>query len=90
MLVYNYLIYPLETFYRFVYLLLADWLGNYGTAVIALSLFNFLILYPFTKKAQEIQQEESHLQGILQKQIRDIKDRFSGAEQFEKIQRLYL
>ncbi len=89
MLVYNYLIYPLETFYRFVYLLLADWLGNHGTAVIALSLFNFLILYPFTKKAQEIQQEEAHLQGILQKQIRDIKDRFSGAEQFEKIQRLY-
>ena len=89
MLVYNYLIYPLETFYRFVYLLLADWLGNHGTAVIALSLFNFLILYPFTKKAQEIQQEESHLQGILQKQIRDIKDSFSGAEQFEKIQRLY-
>ena len=89
MILYNYVIFPIETFYRSIYLLLADWLGNYGLAVVALSLLNFLILYPFTKKAQEVQQEEVQLQGILQKQIEEIKHNYSGAEQFEKIQRLY-
>ena len=89
MLLYDYIIYPIEMFYRIMYLLLADWLGNYGFAVIILSLLNFLILYPFTKIAHELQQEEIHLQGILEKQILEIKERYSGAEQFEKIKRLY-
>ena len=89
MFFYNYIIHPIEVFYRFAYLLLADWLGNYGIAVIALSLLNFALLYPFTRKAHQMQQEELHLQEILQLQLKEIKNNYSGAEQFEKIQRLY-
>ena len=89
MFLYNYIIHPIEFFYKFIYLLLADWFGNYGIAVIALSLLSFVLLYPFSRKAHQLQQEEQHLQEILQGQIQSIKSTFSGAEQFEKIQRLY-
>ena len=89
MILYNYIIHPIENFYRIIYLLFADWFGNYGIAVIALSLLNFILLYPFTRRANQIQQEELHLQKILQEQLGAIKEKYSGAEQFEKMQRLY-
>ena len=89
MFLYNYIIHPIEIFYKVIYLLLAEWLGSYGIAVIALSFLSFVLLYPFTRKANQIQQEELHLQKILQEQIKDIKANYSGAEQFDKIQRLY-
>ena len=69
--------------------MLAEWLGGYGIAIIALSFLSFVLLYPFTRKAYQIQQEELHLQKILQEQIKEIKANYSGAEQFDKIQRLY-
>ena len=69
--------------------MLAEWLGSYGIAIIALSFLSFVLLYPFTRKAYQIQQEELYLQKILQEQIKDIKANYSGAEQFDKIQRLY-
>ncbi len=89
MFLHSYIIHPIEAFYGNIYLCLAGWSGNYGVAVIALSLFNFALLYPFTRKAHQVQQEELHLQMILQEQIKDIKDKYSGKEQFETIQRLY-
>lgn len=69
--------------------MLAEWLGGYGIAIIALSFLSFVLLYPFTRKAYQKQQEELHLQKILQEQIKNIKANYSGAEQFDKIQRLY-
>lgn len=69
--------------------MLAEWLGSYGIAIIALSFLSFVLLYPFTRKAYQIQQEELYLQKILQEQIKDIKANYYGAEQFDKIQRLY-
>jgi len=89
MFLYNYIIHPIEIFYKVIYLMLAEWLGSYGIAIIALSFLSFVLLYPFTRKAYQIQQEELYLQKILQEQIKDIKANYSGAEQFDKIQRLY-
>lgn len=89
MFLYNYIIHPIEIFYKVICLMLADWLGGYGIAIIALSFLSFVLLYPFTRKAYQIQQEELYLQKILQEQIKDIKANYSGAEQFDKIQRLY-
>jgi len=89
MFLYNYIIHPIEVFYKVIYLMLAEWLGGYGIAIIALSFLSFVLLYPFTRKAYQIQQEELHLQKILQEQIKNIKANYFGAEQFDKIQRLY-
>ena len=58
MFLYNYIIHPIEIFYKVIYLMLAEWLGGYGIAIIALSFLSFVLLYPFTRKAYQIQQEE--------------------------------
>ena len=81
--------YPLEQLYKFLYLSVYDITGDYGIALILLSLFIYIILFPFNQKAQQIQNAEREVQSIIAPQIEEIKRRFHGKEQYEKIQRLY-
>lgn len=81
--------YPLEQLYKFLYLSVYDITGNYGIALILLSLFIYIILFPFNQKAQQIQNAEREVQSIIAPQIEEIKRRLHGKEQYEKIQRLY-
>ena len=81
--------YPLEQLYKFLYLSVYDITGDYGIALILLSLFIYIILFPFNQKAQQIQNVEREVQSIIAPQIEEIKRQFHGKEQYEKIQRLY-
>ena len=81
--------YPLEQIYKFLYLATYDITGNYGIALILLSLFIYIVLFPFNQKAQQIQNEEREVQSIIAPQIAEIKKQSHGKEQYEKIQRLY-
>ena len=81
--------YPLEQLYKFLYLSVYDITGDYGIALILLSLFIYIILFPFNQKAQQIQNAEREVQSIIAPQIEEIKRQFHGKEQYEKIQRLY-
>lgn len=83
------LFYPLEQIYKFLYLATYDITGNYGIALILLSLFIYIVLFPFNQKAQQIQNEEREVQSIIAPQIAEIKKQSHGKEQYEKIQRLY-
>lgn len=80
---------PLEQLYKFLYLSVYDITGDYGIALILLSLFIYIILFPFNQKAQQIQNAEREVQSIIAPQIEEIKRQFHGKEQYEKIQRLY-
>lgn len=80
---------PLEKIYKALYLLAYDITGNYGIALILLSFFTFVVLYPFNKKAQQIQNKEHKIQAILSPQIELLKKQYKGQEQYEKLQRLY-
>lgn len=81
--------YPLEQLYKFLYLSVYDITGDYGISLILLSLFIYIILFPFNQKAQQIQNAEREVQSIIAPQIEEIKRQFHGKEQYEKIQRLY-
>lgn len=81
--------YPLEQLYKFLYLSVYDITGDYGISLILLSLFIYIILFPFNQKAQQIQNAEREVQSIIAPQIEEIKRKFHGKEQYEKIQRLY-
>ena len=83
------LIDPLIRIYKALYLFAYDITGDYGLALILLSFFTFVVLYPFNKKAQEIQNREHKIQSILSSQIDDIKKQYSGREQYEQLQWLY-
>ena len=69
---------PLIKVYKALYLFAYDITGNFGLALVLLSFFTFVVLYPFNKKAQEIQNKEHKIQSILSPQIDDIKKQYSG------------
>ena len=80
---------PLIKIYKALYLFAYDITGNYGISLVLLSLFTFIVLYPFTKKAQHIQNKEHRIQSVLGPQIESIKKHYSGREQYEQLQWLY-
>lgn len=80
---------PLIRIYKVLYLFAYEITCNYGISLILLSLFTFIILYPFNKKAQQIQNKEHKIQAILSPQIDAIKKNYSGREQYEQLQWLY-
>lgn len=75
--------------YKALYLLSYDITGNYGSALILLSFFTFAVLYPFNKKAQQLQQKEHKIQDVLKPQIYAIKKQYNGREQYINLQWLY-
>ena len=80
---------PLIKVYKTLYLFAYDITGNFGLALVLLSFFTFVVLYPFNKKAQQIQNKEHKIQTVLAPQIEKIKKRYSGREQYENLQWLY-
>lgn len=80
---------PLIKVYKTLYLFAYDITGNFGLALVLLSFFTFVVLYPFNKKAQEIQNKEHKIQSVLSPQIDEIKKQYSGREQYEQLQWLY-
>ena len=80
---------PLIKIYKALYLLAYDITGNYGISLILLSFFTFVVLYPFNKKAQQIQNKEHKIQAVLAPQIEELKKRYKGQEQYENLQWLY-
>ena len=76
-------------FYKAIYLFAYDNTGNYGLALVLLSLFTFIVLYPFNKKAKLVQNKEYKIQSILVPQINAIKKQYCGHEQYEQLQWLY-
>ena len=80
---------PLIKIYKALYLLAYDITGNYGISLILLSFFTFVVLYPFNKKAQQVQNKEHKIQAVLAPQIEELKKRYKGQEQYENLQWLY-
>ncbi len=83
------IIYPLEQFYKVLFLGIYDATEDYGISLILLSFFIYILLFPLNKKAQHIQNIEREVQSIIAPQISKIKKFYTGKEQYEKIQRLY-
>ena len=88
-MLYQYTIYPIECVYKILYLFFAEALDHYGLALIVLSLMTSFIIHPFMKWAAKLQKEEKHLQDVMKPQLDIIKEESKGAEQYERIQRMY-
>ena len=88
-MLYQYTIYPLECVYKILYLFLADMLGHYGFALIALSMLVSVIIYPFMQWTERLQKKEKRLQDVIKPQMDAIKKESKGEEQYQRIQRLY-
>lgn len=80
---------PIIMVYKVLYLFAYDITSNYGSALVLLSLFIFIVLFPFNSKMRQIQNEEREVQSVLLPQLEIIKKQYHGKEQYEKIKRLY-
>ena len=88
-MLYNIFIQPLVIILRAIYLGINYFAGNLGISLMILSVVMNILLRPFTLWASRIQDDEREIQNILTPQINIIKQNFHGAEQYEKLRRLY-
>ena len=62
---------------------------NWGISIIILSILVRVVIHPIAKKSIQSQQEFAKLQEIMQPQIKEIKKKFKGGEQSERILNIY-
>lgn len=88
-MLYQFTIYPIECLYKVVYLVLSDVIGNYGTALIFLSLFATFLLRPINSWGARLAAKEKKIQTIMQPQLDRISSESDGAERHARTKRLY-
>ncbi len=62
---------------------------NWGLSIILLSILVRIVIHPIAKKSLKSQMEFAKLQEIIQPQIKEIKKKFKGGEQSERILNIY-
>ena len=88
-MLYQLLIEPLTLILETVYGAALNWMGNYGAAIIPLSLaVNFLLL-PFYKRADALQMEERDAQERMKAGLAHIRATFRGDERYMMMQAHY-
>lgn len=88
-MLYQFTIYPIECLYKVVYLVLSDVIGNYGTALIFLSIVATFLLRPIHSWGNRLAAQEKKIQTIMQPQLEQIRSESSGAEGHARTKRLY-
>ena len=88
-MIYRFTVYPIECVYKVLYLALSEALGNYGFALVFLSVVTYILMRPLMTWAEKFQADEKNIQAVLAPQLAAIKENFSGVERHKKIQRLY-
>ena len=80
---------PLTQIFQFVYLIFHKLTAHYGISIILLSVFSSVLLVPLNRKIRETVQKEKRIEEILKPQIKDIRDKYKGADRNLAIKRLY-
>ena len=62
---------------------------NWGISIIILAILVRIVIHPIVKKATKSQQEFLKLQDVIQPQIKEIKQKFTGGEQSQRILNIY-
>lgn len=73
----------------FVLYWINDFVFNWGISIILLSILVRIVIHPIAKKSLQSQKDFSKIQKIIQPQIREIKKKFKGGEQSERILNIY-
>lgn len=80
---------PLELLFRGLFEIIQVFVKNLGLALLTLSFVTVGLMVPLEKCVRPLVQREKLIEGILEPQIRCIKERFVGAEQHAALKRLY-
>ncbi len=82
-------IYPLQLFYKYVYLACVRVTGSYGIGLLGLSLCCAIAFVPLGRMALNAKKREDFLQDLMKPQLDRIKAESSGAARQERIAKLY-
>lgn len=83
------IIYPLQLFFELVFSVAYKGTGNYGYAIIWLSLIINIVVLPLYLRADKIQKEQRVIEGKLNPGIKHIREAFKGDERFMMLQMFY-
>ncbi|SBV97097.1 putative 60Kd inner membrane protein [uncultured delta proteobacterium] len=86
---YSVTILPLELAYKYLYIFLSELTGNYGTALIGLSIVSSILFIPLKHMAKAMQAREAALQKVMAPQLEAIKRESKGRERQDRIRGLY-
>lgn len=80
---------PLELMYRGLFEVIQIFVRNLGAALLVLSLLTVALMIPLEKCVRSVVAREKLMESILEPQVKDIKAKFTGAEQHAALKRLY-
>ncbi len=80
---------PLELLYEGLFEVIQIFVKNLGWALLALSFVTVALMIPLERCVSPLVKREKHIEEILAPQIKEIKGKFSGAEQHATLKRLY-
>jgi len=66
-----------------------DFIFNWGISIIILSILVRIVIHPIAKKSLQSQHEFAKIQEIIQPKIKEIKEKYKGGEQSERILNIY-
>ena len=66
-----------------------DFIFNWGISIIILSILVRIVIHPIAKKSLQSQHEFAKIQDIIQPKIKEIKEKYKGGEQSERILNIY-
>jgi YidC/Oxa1 family membrane protein insertase len=88
-ILYQLLIYPIIFFLNYIFIVLVEIVGGYGWAIVLLSLFVKLLLFPVSIYADRLKKKELATQKKMRPQVAALKKKYKGENQYVKLRELY-
>ncbi len=83
------LIQPLVLLIEFIFTMMSRWFGNYGVAIIMVSVVVNLLILPLYKRSDALQEQERQKQKDMEHWVKHIRKTFRGDERFMMLSTYY-
>lgn len=80
---------PLVLLIEFIFTIMSRWCGNYGVAIIMVSVVVNLLILPLYKRSDAMQEQERQKQKEMEHWVKHIRKTFSGDERFMMLSTYY-
>lgn len=80
---------PLVLLIEFIFTIMSRWCGNYGVAIIMVSVVVNLLILPLYKRSDAMQEQERKKQKEMEHWVKHIRKTFSGDERFMMLSTYY-
>ena len=86
---FNIFIQPLVLLIEFIFTIMSRWFGNYGVAIIMVSVVINLLILPLYKRSDAMQEQERRKQKEMEHWVNHIRKTYKGDERFMMLSTYY-